>query len=106
MASYRIQLQTELARLLREIDELSKTKDFGSDVDGEDEEADEAEEIANRLAAAQTLKNRVNEIEEALRRMDAGTYGKCAECGAEISKEVLDLAPESTLCADCKKKAS
>lgn len=100
---YKNQLQAEHARLLLEIEESSKPQDFGSDVDSMDEEADEGEALANRLAIAQALKSDLNEVEDALRRVAAGTYGTCAQCGKTISDEVLDLAPESSLCADCKK---
>jgi DnaK suppressor protein len=106
MTQYKEKLQTELSRLLKEIEDNSKPEDYGSDTEGDamEEEADEGEAKANQLAANQALKDRVNEIEEALRRIDAGTYGTCTGCGNPISKEVLDAAPESSLCADCKKK--
>lgn len=104
--AYKAGLQKERVRLLREIEEASKPEDFGSDVEGEgmEEEAEEGEALANRLAIAQALKDRVNGIESALGRIEGGTYGACAQCDGEISKEVLDLAPESSLCSDCKKK--
>jgi DnaK suppressor protein len=103
---YKAELQKEHARLMREIGETSKPEDFGSDVEGEamEEEAEEGEALANRLALTQALKDRVNEIEGAFNRIEGGTYGVCEQCGGDISKEVLDLAPESSLCADCKKK--
>ena len=106
VGSYKNDLQKEHARLLQEIGENSKPEDFGSDVEGEimEEEAEEGESLANRLAIAQALKDRVSEIESALGRVDAGSYGVCMQCGAGISKEVLDLVPESSLCSDCKKK--
>lgn len=100
---YRDKLQSEHERLLLEIEENSKPQDFGSDVDGMDEEADESEALANRLAIVQALKDELNEVEDALHRVTAGTYGTCTQCGKAISAEVLDAAAESALCADCKK---
>jgi RNA polymerase-binding transcription factor DksA len=47
----------------------------------------------------------VNEIDAALNKITAGTYGKCERCGKEIEKEVLDLVPESQLCEEHKKSA-
>lgn len=104
MNPYQSELQAEQTRLTREIEELSKPQDFGNDVDDMDEEADEGEAIANRLAMAQALKDRLNEVEQALQKIAAGTYGVCTQCGGQISKEVLDVAPESDLCEACKKK--
>lgn len=101
---YRDKLQAEHDRLTREIEENSKIQDFGSDIEGVsmDEEADEGEALANRLAIVQALKEELNEVEDALRRISVGTYGVCTQCGKAISKDILDAAPESALCADCK----
>jgi DnaK suppressor protein len=100
---YRAKLQAEHERLVTEIEENSKPQDFGSDVDSMDEETNEGEELANRLAIVQSLKDELNEVEDALHRIEAGTYGVCTRCGKTISKEVLDAAPESALCEECKK---
>lgn len=102
---YRSKLQADQERLVAEIEESSKPQDFGSDVDSMDEESDEAEELANRLAITQSLKDELSEVEEALRRIEAGTFGVCVRCSRPISKEVLEAAPESALCEECKKAA-
>ena len=44
------------------------------------------------------------EIDAALRRIEAGTYGKCVNCGAPIPQERLEAMPWATLCIDCKRK--
>jgi DnaK suppressor protein len=41
-------------------------------------------------------------IQEALGRLDEGTYGKCEECGEDIGVERLKARPVTTLCIDCK----
>lgn len=43
-------------------------------------------------------------IDEALARIEAGTYGKCVNCGAQIPEERLEAMPWATLCIDCKRK--
>ena len=43
-------------------------------------------------------------IDAALGRIDAGTYGKCVNCGAPIPEERLEAMPWATLCIDCKRK--
>lgn len=40
-------------------------------------------------------------IEAALHRIDAGEYGACVRCGAEIAPERLDVLPFTPLCRDC-----
>lgn len=41
-------------------------------------------------------------VEEALRRLQAGTYGICAGCGQAIPPERLEAQPFAVRCVDCK----
>ena len=41
-------------------------------------------------------------IEEALRRIDAGTFGFCESCEEPILEARLKARPVTTLCIDCK----
>jgi DnaK suppressor protein len=43
-------------------------------------------------------------IDAALARIDAGTYGICVNCSAQIAPERLEAMPWATLCIDCKRK--
>lgn len=43
-------------------------------------------------------------IDEALRKLDEGTYGRCEECGEEISEERLKILPFAIYCRDCQEK--
>jgi len=43
-------------------------------------------------------------IEEALRRIEDGTYGKCQECQKAIGIPRLRRLPYTRLCIDCKEK--
>ena len=43
----------------------------------------------------------VVEIEEAIRRMDLGTYGNCERCGAQIAVERLEAIPSARSCVRC-----
>jgi RNA polymerase-binding protein DksA len=43
-------------------------------------------------------------IDEALARIDAGKYGVCVNCGAQIAPERLEAMPWATLCIDCKRR--
>ena len=45
----------------------------------------------------------MRDIDVALGRIDAGTYGTCARCGNAIPEERLDAVPYATLCLDCKR---
>ena len=41
------------------------------------------------------------EIEDALARIEAGTYGSCTCCGAPLPLRYLDAAPQAKRCAHC-----
>jgi DnaK suppressor protein len=43
-------------------------------------------------------------IEQALARIEDGTYGKCESCGGAINLERLKALPYARLCIDCKEK--
>jgi DnaK suppressor protein len=101
---YKKILEEEKARLEREKKEREGAVDFGSDVDGADEEADETEETGNQQAVSQTIKKQLKEIEGALLRIEEGRYGICLKCRGEISRGVLSIVPESELCVNCKRK--
>lgn len=44
----------------------------------------------------------ITKIQEALTRIDEGTFGVCEVCGGEISVGRLRARPVTTLCIDCK----
>ncbi|MGH7857339.1 MAG: RNA polymerase-binding protein DksA [Candidatus Binatia bacterium] len=44
----------------------------------------------------------VSKIDEALKRIDDGSYGMCEECEESIGVERLKARPVTTLCIDCK----
>lgn len=46
----------------------------------------------------------LREVDEALSRIEAGTYGTCSVCGREIAEERLEAVPWTTLCIDDARK--
>ncbi|MDY0389424.1 RNA polymerase-binding protein DksA [Desulfobulbus oligotrophicus] len=46
----------------------------------------------------------MDKIEEALARIDDGTYGICASCGCEIALKRLEARPVAKFCIDCKSR--
>lgn len=55
------------------------------------------------MAAAQEARRcaRMTAIDAALRRLDEADFGWCADCGAFIGTERLDLDPTLMRCVDC-----
>jgi RNA polymerase-binding transcription factor DksA len=58
------------------------------------------------LVVASEARARVAEIDAALGRVDANTYGLCESCGKPIPHARLEVVPEATLCVSCKAGAS
>ena len=58
------------------------------------------------LAMKQTDTKVLRAIEEAIHRMDQGTYGICMDCEEEIKPLRLDAVPWTRVCINCKEKQS
>ena len=43
----------------------------------------------------------VKEVQLALERLDAGTYGECTKCGEPINTARLEALPAARLCINC-----
>lgn len=53
---------------------------------------------------ARTLYATVADIDQALARIDAGTYGMCIRCGNPLPDERLEAVPWAALCVPCSSK--
>ncbi len=85
-----------------QMDRLSQGTDFGDDVDDLEEETDETEELVNREGVRAAFTEELVTIQNALQRIDQGTYGVCTKCDGVIDQEVLAAEPASSLCRQCK----
>jgi len=53
------------------------------------------------LALKNNERHLLNEVEEAISRIETGDYGKCKNCGRVIPFERLDFLPSATTCIEC-----
>ena len=103
-------LKKEKAELLEKIEQLrvlgqpSAERREGSPFGKREEGADEASELEKRLALEERLGESLNEVEHALQKYEAGTYGLCDSCGQPIEKARLEAIPQASLCLSCKAK--
>jgi DnaK suppressor protein len=71
--------------------------------------ADSAEQVTERenedvlRNLQEETKMELQQVRAALKRLDAGEYGVCASCGADISPARLQALPYATLCIHCAK---
>ena len=65
----------------------------------ESAEADIQEDI--EFALVQMKSETLNKVNDALTRLEQGTYGNCFECGEEIAEKRLRALPFAVRCKDC-----
>jgi len=70
--------------------------------DGDWSIIDLSEDIS--LKQLSTHRETLLKIDEALTKLNEGTYGKCEDCGEEISEERLRVLPFAIYCRDCQEK--
>jgi DnaK suppressor protein len=96
----RREIMSEVQGRMRDV----RAEGAGSAVQGvldaaESSELDIQDEI--EFALIQMKAETLHKIEEALRRLEEGTYGYCFECGDEISEKRLRALPFAVRCKDC-----
>ena len=57
------------------------------------------------LALMQMKSETLKKIDQAITRLEAGTYGRCQECAAEIPPARLRALPFAALCRECQEEA-
>jgi len=101
------QLSQQRDDLRREIEEYGADPDsdevsFESDA-GFSDRSHSTEERARVIAVVRALRSNLHDVDRALAKIAAGTYGTCERCGDPIAEERLDAIPWALLCIDCKK---
>jgi DnaK suppressor protein len=96
-----IRMRDDLIRdISRRVKETSKNinEDIGDSVDTCFQERSREFE----LLLSKREKEKLRLIEEALEKIDEGTYGICEECGGKIPRGRLKVMPFAKYCVDCK----
>jgi DnaK suppressor protein len=105
----REELEAERVQLLEQVEELDAEADVNNWREGgfDDDPADAGSASFER-ETAQSLSNHarrlLTQIDDALRRMDAGAYGRCESCDEYIEAERLEALPYATMCMACKRR--
>jgi DnaK suppressor protein len=101
------QLAQQRSDLRREIEEDGADPDsdevsFEGDA-GFSDRSHSTEERARVISVVRALRSNLRDVDRALAKIAAGTYGTCERCGRPIGEERLDAIPWAILCIDCKK---
>jgi DnaK suppressor protein len=106
----RERLEEEQGELRKQLDDLGAHRDAEGIMDPEldDGFADAGQAAAERsslLTLVHSLRDTLRDVDHALDRMDAGTYGTCERCRQPIAEERLEALPAARLCIGCKQRA-
>lgn len=114
MQYYKDKLIREKTRVLNLIDKIKEFEGIDSDSMLSSElslydnhPADNAQELYDKEKGAALQKNEIeilNSIDDSLKNVEAGTYGKCKACGSSIPEQRLEAIPYTQYCINCKKE--
>ena len=106
-------LESVSKKLIKKMNEILETIDRteGNDV-SEQESENIIGDIVDRANSVYEMQiydkltekeqEKLQEISEALKRIEEGVYGKCVVCGKNIEEKRLLAIPEAKMCIDCK----
>lgn len=102
-------LKEEKEKLVHQLSELGATPngELTGDVEFSDGFADAAAATAERsevMGIVDNLATMLADVEAALERVEAGSYGRCESCNADIGAARMEFRPTSRYCVDCKAK--
>lgn len=80
---------------------VDASRDSNADDEHDPEGATIAFERAQVDALARDAVARLESVDDALGRIDDGTYGTCTVCGAQIAPGRLEARPTATTCVTC-----
>ncbi len=104
IAEFRDELERQLAKLEKSMtvtDEALKIVELDQGAVGRLSRMDSLQNQSMAKGLRERESVRLALIQGALRRLDAGTYGICTECGDPVAAERLFVFPESGTCARC-----
>jgi len=76
----------------------------GIDTAEEGEVAEGIEEYENNNAVLAQLEIRLNDVKNALAKIEKGTYGICEKCKKKIDYARLEVKPQANYCMKCEKE--
>jgi len=96
----RSQLQSRLDQLLTRVGKIEGDLRSTHDQDWQERASElENDEVLEGLDEMGRVE--VRQLRQALRRIDAGSYGLCSSCGRAISAKRLAALPSTVHCVDC-----
>ncbi|MGW8194389.1 MAG: RNA polymerase-binding protein DksA [Desulforhopalus sp.] len=103
LEQFRKQLLEKKEEILAEAGKtMSEMTDQTSNVPDPNDRATIESGMSFELRIRDRERKLLGKIDEAIARIDDGSYGICEECDEEIGLKRLEARPVTTLCIDCK----
>jgi RNA polymerase-binding protein DksA len=96
----RASLQQKLDQLQRRVGKIERDLRQTPEPDSQERAiGSENDEVLERLDSSS--REELQLLQEAISRIDAGTYGVCAKCGEQIAQQRLEALPYAHTCINC-----
>ena len=105
-SAQRDELLAERDHLLTQLGHMGRTPGT-TELEFDEGFADSGQVTAERGevdALAGSLTENLNDVNDALAKLEAGTYGICEDCSAPISRDRLEAVPQARYCINCASK--
>lgn len=99
-ADIRAELERRLSDLTARAGRVEAEITVPMNADSEEQATEAADDTALASEDAMIIAE-IAAVGSAIGRIDAGHYGKCLSCGADIAPARLAALPEATMCTDC-----
>ncbi|WAA66398.1 TraR/DksA family transcriptional regulator [Microbacterium oxydans] len=105
LLALRVQAEERVRATAATLDELTHDREGSNDDDEHDPEGVTLSSEWSRLTGlAEAAASELRQVDEALARVEAGTYGICAHCGRPIPAGRLEARPFAEYCVACAEK--
>lgn len=92
-------LLKEKEKIEAKIKDLKKYPNYGED---EEDNIQEMSDYESNLSLDEQLEFLLKKINNALKAIDEGTYGRCKKCKENIENGRLEIMPYADVCVTCK----
>jgi DnaK suppressor protein len=106
LTRYRRELEAQLAHLTQHGQAtVHEMVDGGEELPDPNDRASRESDLGQELRLRDRDRKLISKIQDALGRIEAGTFGLCASCGGPIAAARLRARPVTELCIECKREA-
>ena len=99
----RARMTGEVSRLIEAVPEKANSAGDLSHVPTHNADRD-SEGLENEMSLIHNEEQILADVQDAIDRIEAGTFGTCEDCGGKISEARLDALPFAPYCIECAQK--